>query len=209
MALSDDVITLAALVRLDLPGGTVRLTDGGQVRWGAADYLPLHPQWGAIAGAEAVTDALGDQAQDLEMALAIPEGVALSSVYSADVAGARVLIWLAEVSAVSGLVVGVPVQLADMIVDVPGWDAITRTLELALGSRADRLFRINRGNAASNSFHQSVWPGELGFANCSDVPVQVAWGTAGPPRGVSFGGGVWGGGGGGGGGGAERGVNYL
>lgn len=194
MALADGIITLAGLARFDFPSATVRLADGGQVRWASDDFVPLHATFGALMEMDPLDEAIGDIAPGNEIVLAIPDGVAIADVYSVALVNSRVRFWLAEVAAATGLVSGTPVLLFDGLVDTVGWRAGPRELVLGLADRAERLFAVNRGNVAGSAFHKSVWSGEKGFDNATDVEVAVAWGTAGPPRGVSYGSGGGGGG---------------
>lgn len=206
MARSDDFFTRAVLVQIDLPGGAVRLSvSGGVAKWGADLFVADDAQFGAVTQIDGVDEALGDIAPGGQIILAIPDAVAQGSVYSAALAGVRVRVWDAEVTPATGLVAGVPVMHSDALVDTVGWRVASRELVLGLVSRAEKFFAINRGNVAGSAFHKNIWAGERGFDNCTDVPRQMAWGTAGPPRGVSAGGGV----GGGGGGFSRPGVNFL
>lgn len=202
MALADDVITLAGLAQFDFPSATVRLADGGTIKWASDLFDPVHATFGALVEMDPIEEAAGDQAPGGEIALAIPGGVAMSAVFSTALVNSRVRLWLAEVVRATMTVAGTPALLFDGLVDTVGWRARERELVLTLNSRADRLFLRNRGNVAGSAFHKSVWSGEKGFDNCTDVAVPVAWGTVGPPRGVNYGsgGGVPGFGGGGGGG---------
>ena len=81
-----------------------------------------------------------------------------------------------------------------------------QTLELPLIGRDQFLFFVNEGNGCSERHHKSVWPGEDGFNNCTDVQIPVPWGVAATPQGggARFGGGGGSGGGGAGGGGFNR-----
>lgn len=184
MALTDAVITLAGLAQFDFPSATVRLADGGTVQWGSDFFAPSHVTFGALMEMDAIEASVGDQAPGGELALAIPDGVAMADVYSVALADSRVRFWLAEVTRATGQVAGTPTLLFDGLIDQVGWRAREKLLVLTLNSRADRLFARNRGNVAGSAFHKSIWSGEKGFDNCTDVAVQVAWGTAGPPRGV-------------------------
>ena len=72
-----------------------------------------------------------------------------------------------------------PLLLADMLVDT-----VTRSqtedgdqLALTLVGMTERLFIIDEANVCSDRFHQSVYSGELGFANCTDIQGKFPWGT--------------------------------
>jgi hypothetical protein len=195
MALSDNFITLALLARLDLPGGTVRLSLGGLVKWGSDLFVPDDAIWGSIDVPQDIDEAIGDLSPESTLSLHIPGEVDLDDVFDEAILGSRVQIWQAEVTPATGTVSGTPQRLCDMLIDKLRWSPVRRTLSLEMVTRAERLFLRNRGNVAGSAHHKSIFPGEKGFDNCTDVPGQVAWGIGGAPRGTL----VTGGGGGGGG----------
>lgn len=205
MALGDGFITLIGLVQFDFPGRTVRLTDGGPARLGGNLFQPSDAVFGTLASMDQIDDSVGDMTPDGGLALYVPQATALATVFNPALQNSRVQIWSGELNPATGLVSN-EIREADALVDQVSWDPIERRLDIVLMARAERLLIANRGNVAGSAFHKSVWPGELGFDNCTDVPFQKAWGAAGPPRGVTT---YNGGGGGGGGRGFEAGGAVL
>lgn len=197
MALSDRNLTLAAFMKLELPGGDVRLCDGGTLKFAGEVYNARHPVWGTVAEIPPTESALGDFAPGGAIVLAPAPDAPLSTLLSEAVRKSRVRAWLGEVNADTNSV-SAATLLGDWIVDFSRLRVArgVRTIALEMITRAERLFLTNRGNVCSPRFHKSIWPGERGFDNCTDVPVQVAWGTQGAPAGTSGGGFVTGGGGG-------------
>lgn len=202
MALSDRVLTKAAFLKLEMPGGDVRLCSGGTLKFDGEIYSSRHPVWGTVAEVPPIESALGDFAPGGVITMAPPPETPLSVLLADEVWGCRVRGWTGEVEPDSNTVLTATL-LGDWIVDFPRRKLRQRLIVLQLRTRAERLFLRNRGNVCSPRYHKSVWPGEKGFDNCTDVPVQVAWGTQSTPVGAA-GSSVTGGGGGGG---IERRIN--
>lgn len=184
MSLSDRRLTLAAFMKLELPGGDVRLCDGGVLKFGGEEYAARHPIWGALAEVPPAESALGDFAPGGSIVLAVDPSAPRSTLLADAVRQSRVRAWWGEVDSASNTVTSATL-LGDWVVDFPRLRVTRagRLVSLQMITRAERLFLTNRGNVCSPRFHKSIWPGERGFDNCTDVPVQVAWGTQGAPAG--------------------------
>lgn len=185
MAATDAVITLAGLLKIEAPAGGVRLCDGGFLTFGGETYESLHPVFGTLAEFDAIEDGFGDLAEGGGFALTPAPDAALADWFRPDLSGCRVRMWMGEVDA-DGFAVSTAELLADLLIDTvrqrigAGGE---RQLILTTMSRAEKLFLKNEGNVLSQRFHQTVWAGEKGLNNCTDLKVAVAWGTASPPRG--------------------------
>src|SRR5690606_31007688 len=95
----------------------------------------------------------------------------------------RVRFWIAEYDVEEGTIVGTPDLMFDGQIDQTTWTGgSTRELSMSIDSTAERLFERNNGNRLSDSWHESVWPGEKGHANATGLAVPVAWGAEKPPR---------------------------
>lgn len=201
MALTDTSITLAALLKWEAPDGDVRLCDGGFLDYDSERYTAQDDVFGTVIGWEAIDHSFGDAAEELTLVFAPHPDATLTDWWRGDLENSRVRIWLGEVDS-DGKTVSTATQLGDYLVDT-----ITReqgpegsdVLRVDLMGRAEKLFLLNEGNVCSDRFHQTVYPGELGFRNCTDAQQVFAWGVAGPSGGTVGGGGGVGGRGGGGG----------
>jgi hypothetical protein len=196
MAFEGVFITLAWLVDFQLPSRTMRLCDGGQVIWGADTYRSADTEFGTIGTAEETEERIADETPSDGLTFLPASTTAAATLSSPAYQMSPVRLWLAEVDPATGEVTGTPELVADRMLDTTtlrvgkGY----RRLDMGLITVAERLFNINEGNVLSPTFHKSVWPGELGFDNATGVPLTVAWGVKGPPRGsVSVGGGGGGG----------------
>lgn len=180
-------ILLAGLLKVELPGYTARLCDGGTVTFGGEVYTSRDAVLGVLDSAEALTEGVGDEAPAASLTFLPPDTASASVLNAASTQGARVRAWIVEVNADTGLVIGTGEQLGDWIVDYPSLTLGTgkRQLELACVSGGDRLFQIDRGNSLSPTFHRSIYPGESGLDQASGVSSTFAWGAASPARGTS------------------------
>jgi len=202
MAFEGQVITLAGLVEVELPGHSLRLSDGGFLDWpGRGLFTSADPAFGVLDSVEAVTEAAGDEAPAGRLTLLPPEGASAASLFQPQAGGSPLRAWLAEVDPETGTIIGSPEMLMNGMVDAVelGIDAGGRSVELDFASAAERLFMISEGNVLSPAFHKSVWPGELGFDHATGAVLAVPWGVPGPPRGATGAEGAAGGGSGGGG----------
>src|SRR3546814_10076287 len=59
-------------------------------------------------------------------------------------------------------------------------DKGSRELEFECVSGFERLFDNEEGLRLADSWHQSVWPGEMGLANVSGIITTVYWGVEAP-----------------------------
>lgn len=195
MAFDGRIITLAWLVKFELPAHTIRWCDGGQVIWSAETYRSEDSIFGTLAAADLANETIGDEAPGLSLVILPKSTAAAAELSSPEFQGSRVRIWLAEVDRSTGAVDGTPELVADLELDTTKLivGVRDRRLEVGLISIAERLFNINEGNVLSTRFHQTVWPGELGFDNATGSPVTKAWGVQGARGQVGGSGGTAGG----------------
>lgn len=178
-------ILLAGLLKVELPGHVARLCDGGAVTFAGEAYAARDSLLGVIDRLDVPSEGVGDEAPSGSLIFLPPDDAPAATLNAAANVGARVRLWLAEIDAETGLIVGTPEQQADWIVD---YTAITlasgkRELELSCVSSGDRFFQTDRGNSLSPTFHRGIHPGEAGLDNASGVETTVAWGAAAQPRG--------------------------
>jgi hypothetical protein len=202
MSALDPVVTLIGLIKFEPPSGAVRLCDGGFAYFASEKYESVHPIFGTLAEPDEFVAAFGDMAEAGTLALIPAPGA--TGWFNPNLRNSRVRFWLGELDSDGKTVISAEL-MADMLVDtidrLIGADGSV-TLELGLIGRAEKLFLINEGNVCSERFHKTVWAGENGFNNCTDVQQPIAWGVASAPSGTSgfgSGGGARGGGSGAGG----------
>jgi hypothetical protein len=180
-------ILLAALIKVELPGHTACLIDGGTLTFAGDIYLSSDSLLGVAEGVEALSEGAGDEAPAGALTFILPDTTPSSSVNTPAIVDSRVRLWLAEVGMDTGAVIGTPDNMADWMVDYPeiSIEQGVRRLTLNCVSQGQRLFNINMGNSLSPKFHERIYPGEFGFRNAVGVPTAVPWGAASAPRGAS------------------------
>lgn len=182
-ALAADSAVVTLLVETTLPDHDLRLLFGsGAVPWGPKTFAGIDSQFGVLAAVEAIEDGTGDEAPGFSFTMHPPSNASAAELASADYQGSPVAVWLAAINPSTGQLVPDPYLLFTGQLDQP-------RLTIGRGSRAvdfdcvsdfERLLEADEGARLSDAFHQSVWPGELGFANVTGVEQTVYWGVADP-----------------------------
>lgn len=176
-----EAVGLVGLCKIELPDGDVLLCDGGFITWGAETYRAKDAVFGMIASIDALGEGVGDEVPALEMSL-YPAGEAEPGDLSQPgFQTSRCRFWIAEFDT-NNAVVGTPDLLFDGQIDRTMLTVgTTRELTMSIVSLAERLFEKSTGNSLNPTWHQSIWPGELGHNNATGLSVNVAWGAAAPP----------------------------
>ncbi len=185
---------LAGLIKIELPTGTVRLCDGGLVKWSAETFTARDGVFGAVGELEGLTEGLGDEVPALSLKLLPDKSAAADDLAQPGFQTARARFWIAEVDPATSAVIGTPSLQFDGQLDqgtiTLGKDS--REVRYTVVSRAERLFNKADGNSLSPTFHKSVWSGETGHDQANGLTIPVAWGTDAP---VTTNSGAYGGGG--------------
>jgi hypothetical protein len=205
MALTDAAITIAGVLEWQVPGGDVLLADGGIVRFdpgaGTLTFSGEDARFGTLAAVPEFETGVGDMVEGDSLTFAPPAEAALADWWRADLEGTRLRLWAGEVDPGDGVTLTDPELIADWVVDTPSREQANGQdlLVVSFITRLHKLFETRQGNTCSDAHHNSIWPGERGFENCTDAQSFFAWGAAAPPAGANAGVGAGGGGGGGGG----------
>lgn len=177
-----ETVSLAGLMKIELPAHTVRLCDGGRIIWGLESYTAQDSVFGSIAGMEPLTEGVGDEVPALQISLLPSDGVAVSELSQPGYQTSRVRFWIAEFNPATAQVIGTPAlqfdgQLDQTILKV---SKSARELGISVVSTAERLFNKADGNTLSPTFRRSVWPGEAGDDEATGLSIPVAWGVESP-----------------------------
>lgn len=172
-------ITLAALCKMELPTGTVRLCDGGLVKWGSETFSARDATFGTMGAIEALGEGVGDEVPALTMTLLPAGSAAPADLSQPGFQTTRVRFWIAEVNPATSAVVGTPGLQFDGQLDqtVLKLGRDSRELETTVVSMAERLFNRASGNSLSPTFHKSIWAGETGHDQANGLTVSVTWGA--------------------------------
>ncbi len=191
---------LTWLLRLDLPGGAVFLSDGGVTTWGGNTYTATHPVLGSFSQIGEVTEGFGAELPEQEIIFAPPSNAALAPLQAGAFARSAMRLWLAEFNAATGAVEGIPdLRFAGRMDRVRQQFGLRQlAIVVSFVPETEVLLFSDDGNGLSSSFHKAVYPGETGHDQATGLVTSVSWGVeSGQSRGFT-GSGFPGGGGGGG-----------
>jgi hypothetical protein len=179
-------ITLCGLIKIEFPGYTALISDGGFVTYAGDTYQSEDPQFGVVSGFE-INGTSPDQAPGGKITFLTPNAAAAALLVAPGFQTSKLSIWLAEVNEATATVIGTPTVLTLAQLDRGVISETMRSREVALEfvSFGERLMTINEGNSLNGTFHKRMFPGELGLDNAIGMNTTVAWGADAPPRGVS------------------------
>ncbi len=195
---------LIHLLRIELPGHTIRLVDGSvEVAWGAEAFRGEDPEFGAIAGFGDFQESEGTEAPRQTVQLLTNNNAALSRLTEAGAQGSPVSIYAAAYSRQTGQIIGAPDPRFVGELDDATWSVSKNStlLELELATVWERLFDDNEGHRWNHTFWTYLFGANArAFEGMPNVGEQMYWGYHGPSKGSggsSYGGGGSTGGGGG------------
>lgn len=174
-----NTIALIGLCKIELPGGDVRLCDGGFIVFDGETYRSADDLLGTVASVEGLSEGVGNEIPALEMAFYPPESSTPGELAQPGWQTSRARFWIGEYDPDAGTLIGTPTLLFDGQLDQASLSVgAQRELAMTVVSLAERLFERNAGNSLNPKWHKSIWPGELGHDNATGLAVQVAWGVA-------------------------------
>lgn len=182
-ALGQSVVTIFCAVRIALPSRPLLLLDGaGEVSfdagYGAETFKGLDPEFGAIDTIDQISGGDGDEAPELTLGLLPVDGVAAATLASSTMQGSEVLIFIGAIDPMTGVTIGQPYLQFIGEVDVPTLSSSMgrRTVDFTIVSIFERLFMNDEGVRATDGWHQSIWPGELGLEYMTGTAETLYWG---------------------------------
>jgi hypothetical protein len=187
------------LLRLDLPGGTVYLSDGGVTVYGGNTYTAEHSTIGSIAQIGEVSEGFGAELPEQEIVFVPPSNAALAPLQAGAFARSAMRLWVAEFDPSTGAVVGTPDLRFAGRMDRVRQQFSFQKLQIVLSNvpETEVLLFSDDGNGLSAEFHKSLYSGETGHDQATGLVKTVTWGVEGARGGggVNFGNGGFGGGG--------------
>jgi hypothetical protein len=177
-----DSLALMGLIRLDMPGGTVFLSEGGFIDWGGDIYTAKDDTYGTLASVQSLSEGVNEQVPSLKMTLMPPGETDAATLSQPGDQTSRVRLYFAEYDGGAGTVIGTPDLVFDGQVDRTRLTIARdqRQLEIEVVSTAERLFERNAGSPISPSFHKVLFPGETGQDNATGLSRNIAWGVESP-----------------------------
>lgn len=174
-------------LRMTLPSVTLCLLDGSAVlTFSGSTFVGEDPTYGALASVEDFADGGEDEAPRIRFVLNPKSLAALTVLAAASNQGSRVEIWEGLIDLNTGLPVDSPMLVFDGFYDQPNWAPLAMELSIDCGSIFELFFENEEGVRLTDSFHQSIWPGELGFQYVFETDQrELPWGSADKPRPVA------------------------
>ncbi len=195
---------LVHLLKIELPGRTIRLVDGsGFVIWGAETFTDTDPEFGKIAGFGELTEAEGTEAPRQTVQLLPTGNAALAALTAPAAQGSPATIYAAVIDQQTGQVIGDPDPRFIGELDDASFNHSRNAtlLELELATVWERLFDDNEGHRWNDAFWTYLYgSGARAFQHVTNAGAKLHWGYNGPTNGSggsSYGGGGSIGGGGG------------
>lgn len=187
-ALAQPAILLFGALKIELPDYTLRLVDGSaSVIITGETYVGQDPTFGTIVSLSELSEEIGDSAPEVTVTL-FPTDLASTAVLAnPTMQGSVARLMVGALDPISGIAIGVPETIFLGEIDVPKVQVDQngmRTVELTIVSVFERLFEVEEGQRATNGWHQSIWPGELGLEFMTGTDVNLYWGAK-PPQGQS------------------------
>lgn len=188
-ALGQSVVTLFGAVRIAMPSGPLCLLDGaGEVTfdagYGSEAFKGADPVFGTIDSIEPLSGGAEGEAPELRLSVFPASGAAAATLAGPDMQGAEVRLFVGAIDPLTGATIGAPKMQFLGEIDVPTLNASEgeRSVDYTIVSVFERLFAVDEGVRASDGWHQSVWPGELGFSHMTGTLDKLYWGGK-PPAG--------------------------
>lgn len=201
-ALAGHGATVFGALKITLPGATLRLVDGSAEidlvePGGPFTYRGKDPALGSWSAMEQFEDGAGDTAPGMTIRMLPASDEAAAELSDPLVQGSAVVVSIAARSELTGAVIGEPYPLLVGEIDVPvhRLGAGVLAVEYECVGGMERLFFNDEGIRLSQSFHEQVWPGELGFSHVTGITENDYWGVKGrtpSPMSGTFAGGAFG-----------------
>lgn len=173
------------LVTITLPSHVVRWTDGGFVAWGDQTYTARDPAWGVLSSMGPVEDGIDSTATNTTLSIYPPDGSAFAGWCAPGVQGSPVARHLGVVDRVTGLLIGEPDLLDRLELDQPSISGTGDGLDYSCITEEARMLEANDERRLTDTFTQSVWPGDLGCANVTALPRKRYWRASNPNNAIT------------------------
>lgn len=179
-ALAQPSIFMFGAIKIELPDHTIRVLDGsGQLVIAGETYVGTDEIFGTLESIGTHSETIGDEAPEMEFGFLPPDASSAAELASGLMQGCPVTVMIGVYDPTSNLIIGVPEVPFYGEVDVPTYDASkgARSVAFTVVTVFERLFEVREGERASDGWHQSIWPGELGLEFVTGTSKNLYWGT--------------------------------
>lgn len=192
-ALGTSGVWLFGALKIELPGKTLCMLDGaGSVTIGSDTYTGKDDDFGTLAAIDQIGGGGEDEAPEIRFSFYPSDAAALATLCSPDMQGSTVTVMIGAVNPATGAAIGTPevIFLGEIDVATMRSGEAQRIVEFTAVSVFERLFEVDEGQRATDSFHQSIHSGELGLDGMTGTTQRLYWGAK-PPyaSAVTYGGG--------------------
>ncbi len=182
-ALAGDRVAVFGALTLTVGSDTLHLLDGSaEITVNGTHYTGSDATYGVWSGLDAFEDGTGDEAPGMVITLLPASDDATLALSGPDMQGESVRVMVGAINEATGAIIGEPFVLFDGEVDVTkhtfGKGEVAVELDCVGGM--ERLFFNDEGLLLAPSFHQQVWPGELGFNHVTGIRDVIYWGANAP-----------------------------
>jgi hypothetical protein len=202
-ALRGAVATGVMLVKIELPGRTLRYINGSaELLHEGEIYSGEDATFGLLGAIEPVPESVGTEAPRLQIVLHPRSNTAMAEVTSPLAQGSPVTIWFGVINPATGTVTATdPLFVGELDTAQISIGEGSKALTLDVASAWERLFQANEGAKLNDPFWQALHPGDLSMQYVPVIQRQLPWGSDGPRPALitDVGPGISNGGGGGGG----------
>jgi hypothetical protein len=171
------------LVKIALPGGTIRVLDGaGTLTFNAETYTGEDAVFGVLDGLETIGEQVGTEAPAMRLTFLPASLNALADLTNPANQGSAVSVWFGAVNPTTGLLLGTPEALFVGELDTADVEVSTNrtVISFNVASAWERLFAVNEGHRLNNAFIQSLYSGALGASFVIAVQRDLPWGYDAP-----------------------------
>lgn len=173
------------LVKIVLPGGTVRLSSALQITYGGETYIPRDPYYGMLSFVAQVVSGQTGRATSPDVGLEVANDDAIAELTSPAAKHSPITVWWGAVDPVTG---AVEIDDEDGPLSVMRLDTVDvshspgrRSLLIKTYPPSALQLRPSARQRLNPSFHKSVWPGETGLDNVTGIVDEDGWRTDDPP----------------------------
>lgn len=170
------------LLKMELPGHTIRASEAGEVEFSGETYLGEDPVYGSLDNVESLSEQVGTEAPLVRLTFLPKTLAALADLTNPANQGSPVTLWFGAVDPTTGLLIGEPELLFFGELDTADVDVseASTVITFNVASAWERLFAPSEGQRLNNAFIQSIYPGAKGAEFVIAIQRDLPWGYDAP-----------------------------
>lgn len=181
MSFSGVQAMLAIALRMELPGRTVRLVEGGVVEWNGEEYTADDVAFGTVEDFENYSSGSADEAPAYEFTMHPPSSASAAAISDPTFQKSPCTLAILSVDKDTGTVLTQKTIFSGLLsyTNIEG-GLRRRLVKIGKSTHLDLFFNTDKGNRISPAFHRMIHPGETGLDMMSGTAIKVPWGDQGP-----------------------------